>query len=289
VPFIRYTRDKRGFENTLVMHAYREPDGSQRAKVLYLFRSPGTVRIGRQPLDEEVVEALEHTHPDLAFDWEALLRQQTEPQLVGPRRRRRTGRSKSAGSAEARDATPEAKVEIADESVLGRALGAAEAADLRRRYRELLDRILRRARTPEDRDRLTERAQRLNPDDWADEATVRESLPSAEAEWTEIAAELPRRRRGRRGGRRRTSRDGGDGAAGAETAVEAESGPADGAAEPEGSSGIMAGEGHSDAVEGDEHVAGPGGAAGTPGERRSLGPEPDGEPEPPAADVPLDD
>ena len=46
------------------MHAYHH--GAGRARVLYLFRSPSNVKVGRQALDGEVTEALEHTHPDYA-------------------------------------------------------------------------------------------------------------------------------------------------------------------------------------------------------------------------------
>ena len=58
MPFIRYTRDKRGYETTFVMHAYRPGNGGRGTRVLYLFRSPAHIRIGRQPLDEEAREAL---------------------------------------------------------------------------------------------------------------------------------------------------------------------------------------------------------------------------------------
>ena len=74
MPFIRQTRDKRGFEHTYV-HAYVPPWRRwrpQRPRLLYLFRSPANLRVGRTPLDAEVMEALEHTHPDLSFDWAAL-------------------------------------------------------------------------------------------------------------------------------------------------------------------------------------------------------------------------
>ncbi len=74
MPFIRVTRDKRGYESTLVMHAYRPNGGGQRGRVLYFFRTPSNLQMGRRALDAEVMEALEHTHPDLSFDWTTLLR-----------------------------------------------------------------------------------------------------------------------------------------------------------------------------------------------------------------------
>jgi hypothetical protein len=210
-------RDKRGYESLYVMHAYRPtPQEPHRTRVLYMFRSPSHVGVGRQPLDAEVMEALEHTHPDLSFDWQALTRERAAARVDLQERpaRSRSGPSRSgpprSGPPRAvpprpspmpQRPTPAAPID--DGSVLGKVLGGVEAAALRRRYADLIDRVTRRARTPEDRDRLLERARRLNPDDWADEAAVRAALPSISADWGAIAIEVPGRRRGRRGGRRR--------------------------------------------------------------------------------------
>ena len=79
MPFIRYTRDKRGYETTYVMHGYRQGQGSGRTRVLYLFRSPAHIKIGRKVLDEEAREGLAHTHPDLSFDWTSLARETPAP------------------------------------------------------------------------------------------------------------------------------------------------------------------------------------------------------------------
>jgi len=202
LPFIRVTRDKRGYESTLVMHAYRATNGGQRGRVLYLFRSPSHVHLGRRALDTEVMEALEHTHPDLNFDWASLvrdpaLRSSTSDEDVRPTPRRQQ---------QSRPQTPAAPVAppvviVEDHSLLGKTLGAEQARRLRQQFAELLQRVARRARTPDDRDRLTERAGRLNPDGWADEAAIQAAVVTVEADWAAIAAELPRRRRGRRGGR----------------------------------------------------------------------------------------
>jgi hypothetical protein len=201
VPFIRYARDKRGYESTFVMHAYRAGQGGGRTRVLYLFRSPSSVKIGRRPLESEVQEALEHTHPDLSFDWDTLLREPAPARMEPRERPRRPGRPDAARPPRQPGAAP--PVVIEDESVLGRAIGAKEAGRLRGRYNDLLQRVGRRARTPEERERLTERLLRLNPDDWPDEAAVQAGVASVESEWDAIARELPQRRRGRRGGRQR--------------------------------------------------------------------------------------
>jgi hypothetical protein len=226
VPFIRYARDKRGYESTYVMHAYRPGQGPQRARVLYLFRTPAHVKIGRKALEPEVMEALEHTHPDLSFDWTNLPSERPiEPSDPRDRERdhrrsRPHGRGVEAPASRPAPAPPPV---IEDESPLGRVVGAERAARLRARYTELIVRIGRRSRTPEDRDRLAERLQRLNPEDWADEAAVRAVAFTVEAEWDAIAAELPSRRRGRRGGRHRRDGDGADSAAA--SAVRQASGP----------------------------------------------------------------
>jgi hypothetical protein len=270
VPFIRYTRDKRGYECTLVMHAYRPTQGPQRTRVLYLFRSPSQIKVGRRPLDTEVVEALEHTHPDLSFDWTALVR---EGVTERPEARGRGDRDARRGQQRPR-VGPKPPIAIDDQSILGRVVGGAEAARLRRTYSELLERISRRSRTPEDRDRLTERAQRLNPDEWPDEGAARAGLSTLAADWEALGAELPQRRRGRRGGRGRTGESG--------------SGPS--AADP---SGIMA---EGEEIDGDSNhdVAGAalpdsapddGGDDGRVGSDTSAAPDVSGT----AADVPHDD
>ncbi|HEY6356653.1 MAG TPA: hypothetical protein VIX35_00330 [Vicinamibacterales bacterium] len=234
MPFIRYARDKRGYESTYVMHAYRPGQGPQRARVLYLFRTPAHVKIGRKALEPEVMEALEHTHPDLSFDWTNLPSERPSESHEPRDRERdhRRGRPHTRGveSPAPRPAAappPPPLPVLEDESPLGRVVGAERAARLRARYTELTVRIGRRSRTPEDRDRLVERMQRLNPEDWGDEAAVRAVVFTVEAEWDAIAAELPSRRRGRRGGRHRHD------------AVEAGSGVALGARQPAGSSGII--------------------------------------------------
>jgi hypothetical protein len=218
VPFIRYARDKRGYESTYVMHAYRPGQGPQRARVLYLFRTPAHVKIGRKALEPEVMEALEHTHPDLSFDWTNLPSERPlDPSDPRDRDHRRSRpHSRGAEAPAPRPAPPPPPV-IEDESPLGRVVGAERAARLRARYTELTVRIGRRSRTPEERDRLAERLQRLNPEEWADEAAVRAVVFTVEAEWDAVAAELPSRRRGRRGGRHRRDGDGAD--SGTATAV----------------------------------------------------------------------
>jgi len=229
VPFIRHTRDKRGFDSLYVMHAYRPtPDAPHRTRVLYLFRSPTQLRVGRQPLDGEVMEALEHTHPDVSFDWASLTRDRLAPHVEMQERPYRRQPSSRPGP-------PPRPAPPSDGSLLGRVMGAGQAAALRRRYAELADRVNRRSRTPEERDRLAERLKRLNPSEWADEAAAQAAVRTIHADLSAVGAELPGRRRGRRGGRRQES-----GPATGFSGVEAGSSEP---AEPPASSAIMAEDG----------------------------------------------
>jgi hypothetical protein len=223
VPFIRQSRDKRGFEQTYVMHNGRPGTGQTRPRVLYVFRTPGNLKVGRRALDSEVREALEHTHPDLSFDWNALTREavvaRPEPAPPRPQKSRPSQVPHNPPPSHVPQPVPE------DLSLLGTTLGAATAARLRTRFSEVSQRIARRSRTPEERDALLERARPLNPDSWADETTIRERAASIDSELDALASALPSRRRGRRGGRHRTEQ-----AQGRDTG-------------PVGASGIMADDG----------------------------------------------
>lgn len=234
MPFLRHARDKRGYETTFVMHSYRPGLGQAggRTRLLYLFRTPSNRKVGRNLLDPEVMEALEHTHPDLTFDWHGMLRApaqvSSEPDRDRDRGRQRQDRSERSERGErgnrgdrsnrqergastpaaqvrtAEVAAPEAPLAILeDDSLLGKTAGAVEAARLRGAYNELIQRVARRARTPEERDRLTERTGRLNPDEWHDAEAVTAGLATFAVDSEAIRQELPRRRRGRRGGRAR--------------------------------------------------------------------------------------
>jgi hypothetical protein len=211
VPIIRQSRDKRGFEHTLVLHTYHPSGGGQqRPRVLYMFCSPANLKVGRTALDAEVMEALEHTHPDLSFDWGSIPREtviarpeQTDRHQRRPPHRPAGPPDRSQSRNAPPPAVPPATVAVDDGSMLARTLGASQAARIRQRYNDVVQRVGRRARTPEERDRLLERARRLNPEDWTDEAGIRTQAATIDAALDGINAELPSRRRGRRGGRRR--------------------------------------------------------------------------------------
>ena len=70
MPFLRLTRDRRGVENTYLMHADRPGD---RPRILYWYRTAPGIVLGRAPLDEDAIRTIEDQHPGIEFDWPAIL------------------------------------------------------------------------------------------------------------------------------------------------------------------------------------------------------------------------
>ena len=90
MPFLRVIRDKRGYETTYLMHWCR--DGTrQRSRILYVFRTPGGIRVGREALESDILKQIEAQHPDIEFDWNAVFHNQqiveASTELRRPRKR----------------------------------------------------------------------------------------------------------------------------------------------------------------------------------------------------------
>ncbi|HEY7441647.1 MAG TPA: hypothetical protein VH701_04440 [Vicinamibacterales bacterium] len=102
MPHLRFTRDKRGYENTYVVHSVRRR-GKARQRILYWFRTPPNVRVGRAALDEDAIRLIEENNPDIEFDWTKILEAQPSatPPPVETRDRRRRVRGQ-AGPGRAR-------------------------------------------------------------------------------------------------------------------------------------------------------------------------------------------
>ena len=103
MPFLRFSRDRRGYESTYLCHTHRR-GGTPRLRVLYWFRSPPDVKVGRLALDPEAIRAIEESNPDLQFDWSRILKVKPPPPdrdrggPEGRRGRRNRGRDSSAAS-----------------------------------------------------------------------------------------------------------------------------------------------------------------------------------------------
>ena len=91
MPRLRFTRDQRGYENTFLVHTTRRR-GKERTRILYWFRSPPHVKIGRAAFDEEAIRAIEAANPDIAFEWGRILEARPpEPEAEPWRPRRGSG------------------------------------------------------------------------------------------------------------------------------------------------------------------------------------------------------
>jgi len=71
--FLRFTRDSRGYENFYLVEATTNRRGKTRSRVLYWFRTPPHVKVGRDPFDPGVREVDEQQNPDVEFDWRKIL------------------------------------------------------------------------------------------------------------------------------------------------------------------------------------------------------------------------
>lgn len=183
------------------MHADKRR-GRGRSRILYWFRTPPGVKVGRAALDEEAIRMIEAHNPDIDFDWTRILKGAGEPM---PERRHepRPPKAESAAALPQLEDLPEdARV---DEAVGDGPTSAAEArlgseglARLRGRYAEVLARISERVPDAERQAELKTAAERLNPDAWVTEEDVVAGLEGYEATFESLRGVVGQRRRRRR-------------------------------------------------------------------------------------------
>ena len=126
MPFLRFSRDKRGYANTYLCHTFRE-DGIVRMRVLYWFRTPPDIAVGRPALDDEAIRDIEASNPDLTFDWDEILKAKPPPAPPDrgggerqERRSRRRGRvSIGAAGAPAADEPAQARTAASPDAGAG--------------------------------------------------------------------------------------------------------------------------------------------------------------------------
>ena len=112
--FLRFSRDKRGVENFYLVQPTANRRGNVRPRVLYWFRSPPDVKLGREPFDPEVRRALEAQNPDVTFDWRAIV-ETPIPSADADKWRERRRADRAAKHAAAEDELAEAGDGEADE------------------------------------------------------------------------------------------------------------------------------------------------------------------------------
>ncbi len=109
--FLRFSRDKRGYENFYLVETSTNRRGKTRARVLYWFRTPPGVKVGREPFDADVRRALEAQNPNVVFDWRKI----SETPIPSPdadkwRERRRLERAERSRRRDASQQDPDAAV-----------------------------------------------------------------------------------------------------------------------------------------------------------------------------------
>jgi hypothetical protein len=217
------------------MHAFRK-EGRNEPRILYWFRTPPYVKVGRTAIDEEAIRLLEERHPDVVFDWARILRE--PPQQMPPveaekrrearefreaRRRKRPRRedeqeqpqpaeepslAELADESEAVEPSaaefeelaaesPSETSEIAEPHPLIGLVGPEGLVRLRARHASLTARI---AEVQDDvrREALRLEAERLDPDMWVTEVEARQALETYEANYEALRTQLGRNRRRRR-------------------------------------------------------------------------------------------
>lgn len=202
MPFLRVVRDKRGYETSYLMHWYR--DGArQRSRVLYVFRTPSGVRVGRDGFTPDVMRQLEAEHPDVPFDWRAIT---AEQQVIdsGPEPRRRRVRSQDEAPAARPEPVAEpaqAEVKAAEAprpaipSTIEGATPQEQIAFLSHWYPVLRERIQLRSSDPARQEALFSLAERLNPAAWTDAEEISTGLAQAAEAIERLALVFARRRR----------------------------------------------------------------------------------------------
>ena len=112
MPLIRLARDKRGLDTFYLLHHRSDGRGGTRLRVLYFSAAPQGLSFGRAWLDPATQRTLERQHPDVDFDWPALLReleQRRLPVVVEAQARR----TRPAAKAERRPPASEVPVDRA--------------------------------------------------------------------------------------------------------------------------------------------------------------------------------
>jgi len=234
VPRLRFTRDPRGYENTFLVHTTRHR-GKERTRILYWFRSPPHVKIGRAAFDEEAIRSIEAANPDIAFDWGRILearppepeaepwrprggrgarhreRPDTSSQSPPPAYPQATYRPENIGTPPANADSERALQEeeeihnrpgsASEPSAAERALGGEGLSRVRARYAEVLARISAQITDDAVADELRDLAERLNPDAWVTADEVGRGLEDFERVLEQLRQRLgpPRRSRRARG------------------------------------------------------------------------------------------
>lgn len=205
MPHLRLTADRRGYENTFLLHSSAP---GERPKVIYWYRTAPGLRLGRPALDDGAMRTLEEQYPDIDFDWPYLLDMASmtpvEVEAPVPVRKRKPRRDddddapREAVPARAA-AAPKAVTPVVDEDqpeaaaeteaepaggfdLLGELLGRGIATSLRVRHAELAEHLEASAAGPDVKAGWRTRLAAIDPDGWTTPEQVMSGIASVETE-----------------------------------------------------------------------------------------------------------
>ncbi len=213
MPFLRLTRDRRGYEHTFLLHA--DVPG-QRPRVLYWYRTAPDVLIGRPALDEDAIRGIEEQHPLIEFDWPAILalREAMPPEDEAPPARpvrrgrppRREAPPRSSADAytprvalpppepAATEDGPSAFAPFEDppttHGLLEELVGREIATRLRARHAEVVARIHEQGFEAAQAAHWIERAESLDPDTWLTPDAVLDGVRDADRRFDALRTSL---------------------------------------------------------------------------------------------------
>jgi hypothetical protein len=203
VPFLRVIRDKRGYETTYLMHWFREGN-RQRSRILYVFRTPGGVRVGRAALEPDVLRHIEAEYPDIDFDWTVIRDNQQIVEPVMEQRRRRPKREEPEAAAPAvvepvetppvTPAAPQARPAAIPSAIQG-TTPDEQIAFLTEWYPVVRERIPQRTSDPARLEALLALAERMNPAAWTDADQIASGLQEAAQALERLSYVFAKRRR----------------------------------------------------------------------------------------------
>ena len=198
MPFLRVIRDKRGYETTYLMHWQRE-GSRQHSRILYVFRTPGGVRVGREALEADILKQIEAQHPDIAFDWGAVFHnRQIVETSTEPRRPRKRAPAETPADAPAAAPPAQQQQQPARPSIPSAIEGATpdeQLAFLTKWYGVIHERIPHRIADPARQEVLLALAERLNPAAWTDADQITAGLQQAAEALERLSHVFAKRRR----------------------------------------------------------------------------------------------
>lgn len=174
------------------MHWCREGT-KQRSRILYVFRTPGGVRVGREALGSEVLKQIEAQNPDIEFDWHAVFHNQQVIESAPEARRPRKRPSSETSEAPPAQQSPAPRFTVP--ATIEGATPDEQIAFLATWYASVREKIPQRAPDPVRQAALFALAERLNPAAWTDADQITAGLQGAAEALQRLSHVFAKRRR----------------------------------------------------------------------------------------------